>query len=274
MQSFPIPSKVWTQIGVDLCSLPHSIDGFKYAAVDYFLKYIEAQPIKDKTAHSVTLFLYSLLCRHGRVKVQIYDQGREFVNQVSNEYHKLVGTQQRVTSAYHPQANGMVERANRTLQNSLLKCTKSNEKDWPGVLPGIVFAYNSRHESSKFTPYEMMYARKALLPCEDDREPETDLDDLFDTDYDCNFQRRADNMEGIFKTATKNIIKAQLKQQRDYKTHTVKKITHCETIEGVQDQVRRKLNLTEGNKTVGSNELVDNEERSPDPDERVLPPSQ
>ncbi|CAK9292277.1 unnamed protein product [Gordionus sp. m RMFG-2023] len=169
MQSIPIPSKVWTQIGVDLCSLPESIDGFKYiaVAVDYFSKYIEAQSLKDKTAHSVTLFLYSLLCRHGRVKVQINDQGREFVNQVSNEYHKLVGTHQRVTSAYHPQANGMVERANRTLQNSLLKCTKGNQKDWPGVLPGIVFAYNtSTHESSKFTPYEMMYGRKALLPCE------------------------------------------------------------------------------------------------------------
>ncbi|CAK9292193.1 unnamed protein product, partial [Gordionus sp. m RMFG-2023] len=118
----------------------------------------------------------------------------------------------------------MVERANRTLQNSLLKCTKGNQKDWPGVLPGIVFAYNtSRHESSKFTPYEMMYGRKALLPCEDDREPETDLDDLSDTDYDCNFQRRADNMKGIFKTATKNIIKAQLKQQRDYKTRNAAK---------------------------------------------------
>ncbi|CAK9293077.1 unnamed protein product [Gordionus sp. m RMFG-2023] len=68
-----------------------------------------------------------------------------------------------------------------------------------------------------------MYGRKALLPCEDDREPETDLDDLSDTDYDCNFQRRADNMKGIFKTATKNIIKAQLKQQRDYKTRNAAK---------------------------------------------------
>ncbi|CAK9301283.1 unnamed protein product [Gordionus sp. m RMFG-2023] len=214
MQSIPIPSRIWIQMGVDLCSLPESIDGYKYiaVAVDYFFQNIsKQQPLKDKTVHSVTLFLYSLLCRHGRVKIQI-NQGFELVNQVSNEYHKLVGTQQRVTSAYHPQANGMVERANR------------NQKDWPGVLPGIVFAYNtSRHESSKFTPYEMMYGRKDLLPCEDDREPDTDLDDLSDTDYECNFQRRADNMKGIFKTAAKNIVKAQLKQQRDYKTHNAAK---------------------------------------------------
>ncbi|XP_065316290.1 uncharacterized protein LOC135925052 isoform X2 [Gordionus sp. m RMFG-2023] len=118
----------------------------------------------------------------------------------------------------------MVERANCTLQNSLLKCTKGNQKDWPGVLPGIVFAYNtSTHESSKFTPYEMMYGRKALLPCEDDREPDTDLDDLSDTDYESNYKSTADNMEVIFKTATKNIAKAQLKQQRDYKTRNAAK---------------------------------------------------
>ncbi|CAK9291934.1 unnamed protein product [Gordionus sp. m RMFG-2023] len=112
----------------------------------------------------------------------------------------------------------------KLVESSLLKCTKGNQKDWPGVFPGIVFAYNaSRHESSKFTPYEMMYGRKALLPYEDDREPETDLDYASDTDYDCNSQRRADNMKGIFKTAAKNIIKAQIKQQRDYKTHNAAK---------------------------------------------------
>ncbi|CAK9291264.1 unnamed protein product, partial [Gordionus sp. m RMFG-2023] len=52
--------------------------------------------------------LDSLLCTHGRTKIQINDQG--FVNEISNNFHKLVGTMQRVTSAYHPQANGMVER--------------------------------------------------------------------------------------------------------------------------------------------------------------------
>ncbi|CAK9293063.1 unnamed protein product [Gordionus sp. m RMFG-2023] len=73
---------VWTQIGVDLSALPESEDGYKYiaVAVDYFSKYIVAMPLKDKTAKSVSRFLYSLLCTHGRAKIQINDQGREFVN--------------------------------------------------------------------------------------------------------------------------------------------------------------------------------------------------
>ncbi|CAK9296176.1 unnamed protein product [Gordionus sp. m RMFG-2023] len=72
-------------------------------------------PLIDKTAKSVSRFLYSLLCTRGRTKIQINDQGSEFVNEISNHFHKLIGTMQRVSSAYHPQANSMVERVNRTI---------------------------------------------------------------------------------------------------------------------------------------------------------------
>ena len=52
------------------------------------------------------------MCRHGCFQIQINDQGREFVNEISTELHRLTGTEKRVTSAYHPQANGLVERQN------------------------------------------------------------------------------------------------------------------------------------------------------------------
>lgn len=76
----------------------------------------------DKTAESVAKFLYDdIICRHGCPEIQISDQGREFINKLSDELFRLTGTQQRVTSPYHPQANGLVERLNRTLKTSLLK---------------------------------------------------------------------------------------------------------------------------------------------------------
>jgi len=49
------------------------------------------------------------------------DQGREFCNNLAKELFRLTGTQHRVTSPYHPQANGLVERLNRTIKNCLLK---------------------------------------------------------------------------------------------------------------------------------------------------------
>ncbi|XP_065313680.1 uncharacterized protein LOC135923020 [Gordionus sp. m RMFG-2023] len=105
LQSIPARTKVWSQIGVNMCTLTEREDGYKYiaVAVDYFGKYVVAMPLKDKTAKSISKFLYLLLFTYGKAKIQINDQGREFVNEVSTNYHKLMGTMQRVTSAYHPE---------------------------------------------------------------------------------------------------------------------------------------------------------------------------
>ena len=87
-------------IGDDIASLPEC-DGYHYfiLAVDYFSKWTEGEPLKDKTAASVANFLFKVIYRHSCVKIQINDQGREFVNSVSTELHRLTGVHQRVTSA-------------------------------------------------------------------------------------------------------------------------------------------------------------------------------
>ena len=50
----------------------------------------------------------------------------EFVNEVADELHSMTGTQQRQTSAYHPQSNGLVERQNHTIKNALVKVLDQN----------------------------------------------------------------------------------------------------------------------------------------------------
>ena len=45
--------------------LPTTVNGNKYVVtlVDYFSKWPEAGPLKDKSAHGVALFLYECFCR-------------------------------------------------------------------------------------------------------------------------------------------------------------------------------------------------------------------
>ena len=50
---------------------------------DYFSKWPEGAPLKDKTAVGVADFLFTVFCRHGWPDIIISDQGREFVNQLS-----------------------------------------------------------------------------------------------------------------------------------------------------------------------------------------------
>ena len=81
LKSIPVPNKVMKQIGIDLCTLPE-VDGFKHliVCIDYISKWSEGKAVKDKSAPTVAKFLYEIICRHGCMRIQINDQGKEFVN--------------------------------------------------------------------------------------------------------------------------------------------------------------------------------------------------
>ena len=142
LKSIPIPSIVMKQVGVDICNLPE-VDGYRHVMVliDYFSKWSEAKPTEDKSAPTIAQFLYEVMCRHGCFEIQINDQGREFVNEVCKQLHELTGVEQRVASAYLPQANGLVERQNRTIKNSLVKVLEDSTEMWLQVTEGIIFAH-------------------------------------------------------------------------------------------------------------------------------------
>ena len=86
------------KVRVDLCGLPE-VDGCcsLIVCIDYFSKWSEAKPITDKTASVIAQLLYKIMWRHGSFAVQINDQGREFVNKVSDELNLLTDVQQRVS---------------------------------------------------------------------------------------------------------------------------------------------------------------------------------
>ena len=90
LQNVPIETAVMKQDGNDVCNLP-KVDGFcsLVVCIDYFSKWSEAKPIQDKTAPTIAKFIYELICRHGCFSIQINDQGRGFVNSVSDELHRL-----------------------------------------------------------------------------------------------------------------------------------------------------------------------------------------
>lgn len=49
----------------------------------------------------------------------------------------------RMTTPYHPQANGLVERYNQTLCNSLAKFAQDDQESWDANLGPVVYAYNT-----------------------------------------------------------------------------------------------------------------------------------
>ena len=72
----------------------------------------------------------------------------------------MTKTEHRISSAYHPQTNGMVERFNQTLQRSLVKFVNDNQNDWDEKIDGVLFAYTtSQQKSTNHSSFELMYCR-------------------------------------------------------------------------------------------------------------------
>ena len=219
LQSIPNDAKVMQQFGVDLCNLPE-VNSYKHLIVliDYFPKWPEAKPVKDKSAPTVARFLYEMMCRHDCFKTQINDLGKEFVNEVSEKLLELVGTDQRVTSAYHPQSNGLCERQNRTIKDSLVKVLEENPKKWPNVIESVLFAHRvSVHYSTKFSPLFLLYNCHPTLPIDIKYNLVKDSSDTTNDDpYDFETFRAVLNSSSKMRDAThnkasQNIKKAQKK---------------------------------------------------------------
>ncbi|CAB4009128.1 retrotransposable element [Paramuricea clavata] len=118
-------------------------------------------------------FIYWTMTRNGCAEIQISDQGREFVNQVSEELHQRTGTEHRITSAYHPQSNGLDERFNQTIQRALRKAVNEKQDNWDEAIDDILFAYRtSVQATTKHTPFYLMFGREARLPIQMEIVPE------------------------------------------------------------------------------------------------------
>ena len=99
------------------------------------------------------------------MSIQINDQEREIINHIITKLHEMSGVDQRVTSAYHPQANGLCERQNRTIKDSLVKVLNVRKSEWSYVIEVVLFAHRvSRHSSTKYTPFFLMYHQQPVLP--------------------------------------------------------------------------------------------------------------
>ena len=88
------------------------------------------------------------------------------------DIYKLMGMHKVSTTGYHPQTDGLVERFNRTLTDMLAKTVDKSGRDWDRHLPHVLFGYRvSPQESTRESPFFLLYGRDAQLPTEATRLP-------------------------------------------------------------------------------------------------------
>ena len=118
-------------------------------------------PIKSKQAEEIAEKLLEYIAIFGPPKIILSDQGIEFNNKIVNSLITAVGTEHRITSAYHPRTNGQTERFNFVFIEALRKYTESNNNDWPKWIPFVLLDFRSRvHSTTGYTPFELMFGRR------------------------------------------------------------------------------------------------------------------
>jgi len=152
---------------MDYLSLEMSKGGYQNILVisDHFTKLAIAIPTKNQTAKTTAEALFNGFIVSYGLPLRLHsDQGANFESQIISELCKLTGIAKTRTTPYHPMGNGIVERFNRTLLNMLGTLDPSQKSDWKSAIAPLVHAYNcTRHDSTGFTPYELMFGRRPRL---------------------------------------------------------------------------------------------------------------
>ena len=169
LQQFATPDGRFDSIHVDIVGLLPSSRGTSYSftIVDRFMRWPEAIPMSDGTALSCArALLENWLPRFGVHTDITSDRGRrQFTSVLWTELSKLLGTQLHSTTAYHPQADGLVERCHRQLKSSLK--ARLHGQDWRDKLPFVLLGI--RHtikEDLGCTSAELVYGKTLRLPGE------------------------------------------------------------------------------------------------------------
>jgi len=82
-------------------------------AIEYFTKWIEAEPVAQITTHKIQHFVWkNIVCRFGVSKRLVSDNGTQFASQHLEKLCTEIGTKQVFSLVEHPQTNGQVESAN------------------------------------------------------------------------------------------------------------------------------------------------------------------
>jgi len=150
-------------VAVDILQVPLSCNNNRYILVvqDYFTKWVEAVPLPNQTAATVTRGLVKIFSKYSMPAILHSDQGRNFESLLLQQTLDAFGVVKSRTTAYHPQGDGMVERFNRSLLQ-MLRSYVHTQADWEEFLPLVLFAYRtSVHTSTGITPFELMFGRSA-----------------------------------------------------------------------------------------------------------------
>ncbi|GJP31867.1 hypothetical protein CLOM_g15491 [Closterium sp. NIES-68] len=115
------------------------------------------------TEETAQLFVRYIISQHGILTTLIFHRDPKFTSKFWKELMSLFGTKLTMSSAYHLQTDGHIERLNQIVEQLLCAACKDEISKWDLHLPILEFAYNNAtHAATGQTPFFICYGRNPL----------------------------------------------------------------------------------------------------------------
>jgi transposase InsO family protein len=152
-----LPDGAWQHLAVDFLGPLGRQSEYVFVVVDYFSRFMELVIMKTTTTDRVILALRTMIGRYGYPISITADNGPQFRSLEFANFCRDEGIILNLTTPYWPQANGEVERQNRSLLKRI-KISIQEDSDWKEDLLKYQAAYHvTPHSVTGRSPAELFF---------------------------------------------------------------------------------------------------------------------
>jgi len=153
-----LPNGPWEDLALDFLG-PLSNGKSVLVLTDYYSRWNEVKFMTVTKASDVISWLKSVFFTHGYPLSMKSDNGPQFISHEYGEFCSGYGIEQCLTTPRWPEANGQVERQNRSIMKRI-QIAHNNRVDYESALMTWLFTYrNTPHSITGKSPAEMLFGR-------------------------------------------------------------------------------------------------------------------
>ncbi|KAG6619564.1 reverse transcriptase [Phytophthora cinnamomi] len=157
------PRRPFEVVSMDFVThMPESERGNTFLLLfqDAFSGFVMCKPMRSTTAQDVAeVYEECVFRRFGASSMVRHDQDPRFMSEVFTRFRELLGSKQRATLAYRPQANGQQERSVQTVVRSIRAyIAEADQSDWDDHAERLMFALNTSFYATRLdTPFYLVH---------------------------------------------------------------------------------------------------------------------
>jgi len=148
------PRRPFELVSMDFVThMPKSYRGNTFLLLfqDSFSGFVMCKPMSSTTAQDVAeVYEECVFRRFGASSMLRHDQDPRFMSEIFTRFRELLGSKQRATLAYRPQANGQQERSVQTVVRSIRAyIAEADQTDWDDHAERLMFALNTSFDATR-----------------------------------------------------------------------------------------------------------------------------